>query len=151
MTRSPDPVSSADLEVAHQIVEVTQFGTRRLTQATLPLLCKSDATRVVNVSSSAGLHGDPVLGFNSEWSGRPAYGIAKATLNALTVKFAAELRDTSIKVNAVCPGLTATHPGMAARGARPVTEGAEGIVWAALLDEDGPSGGFYHDKQLHSW
>ena len=36
-------------------------------------------------------------------------------------------------------------------GARPVAEGAEGIVWAAMLDEDGPSGGFYRDKQLQGW
>jgi NAD(P)-dependent dehydrogenase (short-subunit alcohol dehydrogenase family) len=150
-TRSPEPVSVADLAAAQQIVEVTLFGTWRLIQAALPLLRKSEAARVVNVSSSAGLHGDPVLGLNSQWTGRPAYGVAKAALNALTVKFAAELRDTDIKVNAVCPGLTATFPGMAARGARPVPEGASGIVWAATLSEDGPSGGFYRDNQLQTW
>ena len=103
------------------------------------------------MSSSAGLHGDPVLGLNSQWTGRPAYGVAKAALNALTVKFAAELRDTDIKVNAVCPGLTATFPGMAVRGARPVPEGASGIVWAATLGEDGATGGFYRDNQLQAW
>jgi len=150
-TRSPAPVSATDLASAQKIVEVTLFGTWRLIQATLPLLHKSKAARVVNVSSSAGLHGDPVLGLTSQWTGRPAYGIAKAALNALTAKFAAELRNTGIKVNAVCPGLTATHPGMAARGARPVPEGAKGIIWAATLDEDGPSGGFYRDNQLQAW
>ncbi len=40
---------------------------------------------------------------------------------------------------------------MAAGGARPVPEGARGIVWAATLDEDGPSGGFYRDSQLQAW
>lgn len=150
-TRSPDAVSTADLSAARQIFEVTLFGTWRLIQETLPLLRKSGAARIVNVSSSAGLHGDPVLGLTSKWTGRPAYGIAKAALNALTAKFATELRDAGIKVNAVCPGLTATYPGMAELGARHVTEGAKGIVWAATLDKDGPSGGFYRDNQLQAW
>ena len=150
-TRDPTPASAADLASAHQVVEVTLFGTWRLIQETLPLLRKSKAARVVNVSSSAGLHGDPVLGLRSKWSGRPAYGIAKAALNALTAKFAAELRDTGIKVNAVCPGVTATFPGMAAGRARPVPDGARGIVWAATLNDDGPSGGFYRDNQLQAW
>jgi NAD(P)-dependent dehydrogenase (short-subunit alcohol dehydrogenase family) len=150
-TRSPAPVSAADLASAQQIVEVTLFGTWRIIQAALPLLRKSEAARIVNVSSSAGLHGDPVLGLRSQWPGRPAYGIAKAALNALTAKFAAEFGETGIKINAVCPGLTATHPGMADLGARPVPEGASGIVWAATLPEDGPSGGFYRDNELQAW
>ena len=150
-TRSPDPVSAADLSAARQIVEVTLFGNWRLIQETLPLLRQSKAARIVNVSSSAGLHGDSVLGLTSKWTGRPAYGIAKAALNALTAKFAAELRETDIKINAVCPGPTATHPNMADLGARSVPEGAKGIVWAATLSEDGPSGGFYRDSQLQAW
>jgi NAD(P)-dependent dehydrogenase (short-subunit alcohol dehydrogenase family) len=150
-TRSRAPVSAADLETAHQVVEVTLFGTWRMIQASLPLLRKSEAARIVNVSSSAGLHGDPVFGLSSKSRMAPAYGIAKAALNALTAKFATELRETGIKVNAVCPGFTATLPGMAARGARPVPEGAKGIVWAATLNEDGPSGGFYQDNQLQAW
>jgi NAD(P)-dependent dehydrogenase (short-subunit alcohol dehydrogenase family) len=150
-TRSPAPVSDADLVAAQKIVEVTLFGTWRVIQETLPLLHKSEAARIVNVSSSAGLHGDPLLGLRSHWGGRPAYGIAKAALNALTAKFAAEFRDTGIKINAVCPGLTATHPGMAELGARPVPEGANGVVWAATLDEAGPSGGFYRDTELQAW
>ena len=150
-TRSEKPASSADLADARQVLDVTLFGTWGLIQAALPLLRRSSVARIVNVSSSAGLHGDALLGLRSAWPGRPAYGIAKAALNALTAKLAAELRDTGIKVNAVCPGLTATHPGMAARGARPVAKGAEVVVWAATLDDTGPSGGFYRDNQRQPW
>lgn len=150
-TRDRAPPSQADLAAAQQVFEVTLFGNWRLTQACLPLLRKSEAARIVNVSSSAGLHGDPVLGLTGKSPAGPAYGIAKAALNALTAKFAHELRDTGIKVNAVCPGFTATWPGMEKLGARPVAEGAAGIVWAATLGEDGPSGGFYRDKTLQAW
>lgn len=149
--RDRAPPSGSDLAAAQQVLAVTLFGNWRLTQACLPLLSNSAAARIVNVSSSAGLHGDPVLGLTGKSPAGPAYGIAKAALNALTAKFAHELRDTDIKVNAVCPGFTATWPGMEKLGARPVAAGAEGIVWAAMLGEDGPGGGFYRDKALQGW
>lgn len=149
--RDRAPPSDSDLAAAQQVLAVTLFGNWRLTQACLPLLLQSEAARIVNVSSSAGLHGDPVLGLTGKSPAGPAYGIAKAALNALTAKFAHELRQTGIKVNAVCPGFTATWPGMAKIGARPVAEGAAGIVWAAMLGKDGPSGGFYRDKKLQGW
>ncbi len=69
----------------------------------------------------------------------------------MTAKLATELYETDIKVNAVCPGLTATHPGMAELGAHPVCEGAKVVLWAAMLGEDGPSGGFYRDNELQAW
>lgn len=149
--RDRAPPSDSDLAGARTVFDVTLFGNWRLTQACLPLLRESAAARIVNVSSSAGLHGDPVLGLTGKSPAGPAYSIAKTALNALTAKFAHELRDTGIKVNAVCPGFTATWPGMEKLGARPVAEGVEGIVWAAMLDEDGPSGGFYRDQQLQGW
>lgn len=54
-------------------------------------------------------------------------------------------------MNAVCPGFTATFPGGAEMGARPVAEGARGIVWAALVPNDGPSGGFFRDGVPLPW
>ena len=150
-TRDWSATSSADLETARQVMDVTVFGTWRLTQAMLPLLQRSENGRIVNVSSSAGLHADPELGLTGRAQAPPAYGIAKAALNALTAKLADELRDSGIKVNAVCPGFTATRPRMAELGARPVAEGAKVIVWAATLADDGPSGGFYRDNQLQAW
>lgn len=80
-----------------------------------------------------------------------SYGISKAALNGLTAKLAAELDGTGILVNAVCPGLTATAPGMEAMGARPIAEGAASVIWAALLPDGGPSGGFFRDDQPLPW
>ena len=82
-------------------------------------------------------------------AGPPAYQVTKAALNALTRTLAAELRDARILVNAVCPGWVATD--MGGRGGRPVAEGAAGIVWAATLPGNGPSGGFFRDGKPLPW
>ena len=79
------------------------------------------------------------------------YGISKAALNALTATLAAELAETPILVNAVCPGLTATWPGAEQMGARPVADGAASVVWAATLPDDGPRGGFFRDGERLGW
>lgn len=80
-----------------------------------------------------------------------SYGITKAALNALTATQAAEFAKTAIIVNAVCPGLTATYPGAEDMGARPVAEGAAGVMWAATLPDDGPRGGLFCDGQPLGW
>ena len=77
--------------------------------------------------------------------------MTKAALNALTTTMAAELAGTSVLVNAVCPGLTATFPGAEAMGARPVEESARGVVWACTLPADGPTGGFFRDGRPLPW
>ncbi len=115
------------------------------------MLRKSAHGRIVNVSSGAGSHGDQGFGLATGKGGVASYGISKAALNALTALFAAELAESSILVNAVCPGLTATAPGMEAMGARPVAEGAASVVWAALLPDDGPNGGFFRDGKAIPW
>lgn len=146
-----ETASTADLQVARAVMDVTLFGTWRVCQAFLPLLRASAAGRIVNVSSGAGSHGDPVFGIGSNNNMGPSYAVSKAALNALTVKLAVDLRGTDILVNAVCPGLTATFPGGAEMGARPVPEGAAGIVWAATLPPGGPTGGFFRDGQPLPW
>ena len=127
------------------------LGAWRMIRAFEPLLQKSESGRIVNVSSGAGSFGDPVFGLANHFSKVPVYGITKLALNGLTVKVARQLKDTKIKINSVDPGFTATYPGTENWGARPVSEGAKGVVWAATLPNDGPSGEFFRDGQTLSW
>ncbi|WP_366918542.1 SDR family oxidoreductase [Acaryochloris sp. IP29b_bin.148] len=144
------PVLAADLQEVQDTFNTNLLGAWRMTQACLPLLQKSQQGRVVNVSSGAGSFAGP-RGLLEQGGGLPAYAISKAALNALTVKISRALQETGILVNAVCPNFTATYPGTAEMGARPVPEGAAGIVWAAMLPDDGPTGGFFRDGKPLPW
>lgn len=146
-----ETVSGADLAASERLLATNLFGTWRVCQALLPLLRKSAHARLVIVSSGAGSHGDTQFGLTTNKGAVASYGISKAALNGLTAKLAAELEGSGILVNAACPGLTATAPGMEAMGARPVPEGAASIVWAATLPDDGPSGGFFRDGKPLPW
>jgi NAD(P)-dependent dehydrogenase (short-subunit alcohol dehydrogenase family) len=132
----------ADLDVVHEALETNLFGAWRTTQACLSLLRRSEHGRIVNVSSGAG-------SLSSMGGGTPAYSISKAALNALTRILAAELRGDRILVNAVCPGWVATD--MGGPGGRPVEQGAGSVMWAVLLPDDGPTGGFFRDGRRVDW
>ena len=134
--------TDADLRVVAEAVEVNLLGAWRTTRALLPLM--SDGGRIVNVSSGAGSFGETIGA-----AGAPAYSVTKAALDMLTVKLAAELDGRRIKVNAACPGWVATD--MGGTGGRPVRDGAAGIVWAATLPDDGPTGGFFRDGRRIPW
>ena len=142
--------SSVDLDEVRRILETNLLGTWRVTQAFLPLLRAGESPRIVMVTSGAGSHGDPVYGLASQ-PGNVSYGVSKAALNALTTKLARELEGTGVLVNAVCPGLTATAPGMEAMGARPVSEGAGSVLFAARLPDDGPTGRYFRDGVELPW
>jgi NAD(P)-dependent dehydrogenase (short-subunit alcohol dehydrogenase family) len=119
------------------------LGPWRMCQAFLPPLRKSASARIVNVSSGSG-------SLTEMGAGPPAYQVTKAALNALTRTLAGELRSAHILVNAVCPGWVATDMG-GASAPRAVDEGAAGIVWAATLPDDGPTGGFFRDGKPLPW
>lgn len=140
-----------DFDTTRAMFETNLFGTWRMVKHFYPLLKRSDHPRIVNVSSGAGSFGDPQFGLSNHPAVVTSYGISKLALNGLTVKLARQLKDDGILVNAVDPGLTATAPGMEDMGARPVSESAEGIVWVATLPDDGPSGGFFRDKEPMPW
>ena len=134
--------SNADLGTVRETFETNVYGPWRLCQTFAPLLRRSPHPRIVNVSSSAG----SLKGMKGR---TPAYSMTKAALNALTLMLADELRADKILVNAVCPGWVATD--MGGRGGRPVEQGARGIVWAATLPDDGPTGGFFRDGKRIAW
>jgi NAD(P)-dependent dehydrogenase (short-subunit alcohol dehydrogenase family) len=132
----------ADIATVREAVETNVLGAWQTTQAVLPLLRQSSHARIVNVSSGAGSLTD--MG-----GGTPAYRLTKASLNALTKMWAAELTKPPILVNSICPGWVATD--MGGPGGRPVAEGAAGIVWAATLPDNGPTGGFFRDQHPIPW
>jgi NAD(P)-dependent dehydrogenase (short-subunit alcohol dehydrogenase family) len=134
--------STADLAVVREAAETNLYGPWLMVQAFLPLLRAGDHPRIVNVSSEA-------ASLASMGGGTPAYTASKTALNALTRMLAAELRPQKILVNAVCPGWVATDMGGA--GGRPVAEGAASVVWAALLPDSGPTGGFFRDGRPLPW
>lgn len=146
-----ETASGADLDASHELFETNLWGSWRTTQALLPALRRSSRPRIVNVASGAGSHGDEQFGLTTGGGAVASYGISKAAINGLTAKLAAELEGSGVLVNSVCPGLTATAPGMEEMGARPVADGARSVVWAALLPDDGPSGGFFRDGQPLPW
>ena len=132
----------ADLAVVREAAETNLYGPWLMVQEFLPLLRASGHGRVVNVSSEA-------ASLASMGSGTPAYTASKVALNALTRMLAAELRGDRILVNAVCPGWVATD--MGGPGGRPVPAGAASVVWAAVLPDDGPTGGFFRDGHPLPW
>jgi NAD(P)-dependent dehydrogenase (short-subunit alcohol dehydrogenase family) len=146
-----ETAAGADLQEASRVLETNLIGSWRVTQALLPILRQSAHPRIVFVSSGAGSHGDEQFGLTRRGGAAASYGISKAALNGLVSTLAAELERSPILVNAVCPGLTATWPGAEQMGARPVAQGAASVVWAATLDDDGPSGGFFRDGAPLAW
>ncbi|MGA9636414.1 MAG: SDR family oxidoreductase, partial [Solirubrobacterales bacterium] len=138
-----DPVGAADydLDRAREVLEVNTFGPWRLIEAFLPLLHRSEAPRIVNVSSGAGQLSD----MNG---GRAAYRVSKAALNALTRTLAWDEDD--VKVNAMCPGWVRTDMG-GSSAPKSVQEGADTAVWLATLPEDGPTGGFFRNREPIPW
>jgi len=138
----PGRVLETPPEVMAEALGVNYWGAFHSCRAFVPGMVAAGWGRVVNVSSGAGSFDDGIPG--------PAtYGISKAALNALTLKLALEVPE-GVKVNAVCPGWVRTR--MGGEGApRDVARGAEGIVWAATLPDDGPSGGFFRDRTGIPW
>jgi NAD(P)-dependent dehydrogenase (short-subunit alcohol dehydrogenase family) len=145
------PPGTADFDVVRRVMETNFFGALTVTQAMLPLLRKSPAGRIVNVSSGLGS-----LNWNADpnWEFAPVkligYCASKAALNMLTVQLAWELRGTPIKVNASDPGYTATDLN-GRRGFQTVAQGAAETVRLALLPADGPTGGFFATSGPDPW
>lgn len=134
--------ADADLDIVRDALDTNLLGAWRTSLATIPLMRRNGWGRIVNVSSEGG-------SLASMGGGTPAYSVSKAGLNAFTRVLANELAGTGILVNSVCPGWVATD--MGGPGGRPVEAGAASVMWAILLDDDGPTGGFYRDGKPLPW
>lgn len=146
------PPSETDLDVLRQTFETNVFGTWKTIQAFLPLLKKSDAARIVNVSSTVGSLaeiGKPDSIY--EQIAAPAYQASKTAVNAITRLFAKELRGTNIKINSVCPGMVNSNPPYTDGAPKTTEEGARISVALATTGDDGESGGFFDDDGRIAW
>jgi NAD(P)-dependent dehydrogenase (short-subunit alcohol dehydrogenase family) len=143
--------STTDVAVVREIYETNVFGPVATIQAVLPLLLRSQAGRIVNVSSSLGslhLTSDPASPMSQFLA--LGYCSSKSALNAITVQFANELKTTPVKVNAVCPGYVATDLNNHS-GPRTPEQGARIAIEMATIGADGPTGGYFDDEGRVPW
>jgi NAD(P)-dependent dehydrogenase (short-subunit alcohol dehydrogenase family) len=145
-------VSEQSLDTWRETFDTNVFGLIATTDAFLPLLRKSGAGRIVNLSSILGsieFHakpGSPVY----ESKDTPAYNVSKAAVNAYTVQLAYELKDTKVKVNAAHPGWVKTD--MGGEGAMmEIEDGAKTSVALATVGADGPNGAYVHMGEPLPW
>jgi NAD(P)-dependent dehydrogenase (short-subunit alcohol dehydrogenase family) len=131
--------------------DVNVFSVAAMIEAFAPLLARSDAPRIVNLSSGLGSltqNSDPTYAFAGA---KPtAYNASKAAVNMLTVLYAAKLGDRGIKINAADPGFTATDLNDH-RGTRTPEQGAIAAIRLATLDAGGPTGGFFDESGVVPW
>ena len=141
-------VSDKDIKDTFQ---TNLFSVISLTQKLLPLIKKSDAGRIVNVStilSSLTLHSakDSPISPAKEF----AYNASKTALNAFTIHLANELKDTNIKVNSGHPGWVKTELG-GPKAPIEVKDSYKTSLRLATLNDDGPSGGLFHEDEEIPW
>jgi len=133
----------ADLDRVRESLEANLFGAWRLCEIAIPLMRRNGYGRIVNVSTG-------LAALEDMGGGSPGYRVSKTALNALTRILASERRGSGILVNAVNPGWVQTDMG-GSGATRPVEEGAEALVWAATLPNNGPTGGFFRDRHPVPW
>ena len=135
--------AEADLGRVQEALEANLLGAWRLCELAIPHMKREGYGRIVNVSTG-------LAALEDMGGGSPGYRISKIGLNALTRILASELRGSGILVNAVNPGWVQTDMG-GVGATRSVQEGADGVVWAATLPNNGPTGGFFRDRRHVAW
>jgi NAD(P)-dependent dehydrogenase (short-subunit alcohol dehydrogenase family) len=140
-----------DLDTLNQTLVTNALGQMLLSQASVPLMKRNNFGRIVNMSSTLGSLTD-MANPDSDYAGilAPAYRLSKTLLNGLTILLANEVRGTNILVNSACPGWVRTDMGGNEAPLSPV-QGAETPVWLATLPDNGPTGGFFREKQPITW
>ena len=136
----------ATLEQFRAVFETNVFGVAGVTQAFIDLLKQSPQPRIVNVSTAMASLTQYADLDNENFAYRfPVYQSSKTALNMYTINLAYELRDTTFKVNAVCPGYTKTDF-TGHQGTSTVEEAGQRIVKYALLGPDGPTGKYFSEE-----
>ena len=130
-------------EILEETLEINCYGALNMCRAFLPLMKKQKYGRIINVSSGMGMIS--TLGGNSA-----AYRLSKVMLNAMTRIMADEVKEKNIKINTMDPGWVRTDMG-GSSAPRSLEQGADTIVWLANLPADGPTGGFFGDRQPIPW
>jgi NAD(P)-dependent dehydrogenase (short-subunit alcohol dehydrogenase family) len=142
----PQHIATTDMRALRTVFETNFFGAVQTTQHFLPLLEKSAAPVIVNVSSELGsLARHSSAERNPNWDNYDAYSCSKTALNAFTLALANQFRNTKFRINSVTPGFTATDLNQF-RGPQPVEEGAGYIVKQATIGPDGPTGKFLKEE-----
>ncbi len=145
-----DRGGSPTLAAFRATYETNVFAVYAVTAAFLPLLLKSAAGRVVNVSSGLGSLTLQARRAFPAGDALFAYNTSKSALNALTVHFARQVKDTGVKVNAITPGHCATDINDH-NGPRSAAQGAVAAVKRALIADDGPTGGLFDENGPLPW
>ncbi|MGW4247083.1 SDR family oxidoreductase [Nocardia sp. NPDC004722] len=146
----PQNPTTVELDTVRTAVETNVIGVIRVTNAMLPLLRRSTSPRIVNMSSTVGSLATQAVLDAETGPLSAAYSPSKSFLNAVTIQYAKELRDTNILINAGCPGFCATDLNNF-RGTRTPTQGAAIAIHLATLPDDGPTGGFFDDSGVVPW
>lgn len=138
-----DKLLDIPIETMRNSFDANFFGAYYLCKALIPIMKKNSYGRIVNVSSGYGA----MDAMNARTG---AYKLSKLALNGMTQILASELKDTNIKINAVDPGWVRTEMG-GPSATRSPQEAAKGIVWAATLPDDSPTGKFFRDTKIVAW
>jgi NAD(P)-dependent dehydrogenase (short-subunit alcohol dehydrogenase family) len=144
------PATNTSVDIFREVFEVNLFGVARVVRIFVPLMQNAPNPRIVNVTSDLGsltLHSDPTWKHYEVKTA--AYGPSKSALNNYTIALAYELKD-KFRVNAVNPGYTKTDFNNN-QGYKTIAEGAAPITKYAMIDKDGPTGGFFSDYGVSPW
>ena len=148
---SENDISSLEIGVLQNTLQTNAFGPLALCQACIPLMKVNHYGRIVNMASTLGSLAE-IVDPQSPYAqvAVPAYRLSKTLLNGITAVVAKDVRPYNILVNSVCPGWVRTDMG-GDQAPLTVEEGADTPVWLATLADDGPTGGFYRERQAISW
>lgn len=135
-----------------QTFETNLLGTYRICQNLLLLLTKSKHGRIVNISNTMEPINDSLWG-TKHFKQSPATlsSVKNLALKGLTANLAKEFKKYNVLINTICPGYVDHQPYLKEQFSNQLTGSTEGIIWAATLDDDGPTGGFFSEKKAVTW